>query len=192
MKARAVIVALIGGAMTLGAATPAAAGDVRLDAQLRLGVEADGTLYVEEAKGTISFGHEIASPRDLVWHIDAEDRPVIVGRLVNPVVIQELTIHFSPVRERAQGRPADIPGAVTVIILPERSTPRCSSSLWNPATAQITYDDGEGSVKVLSAGARYATTSQFDPRGAECHGAMSRAQMDGAILVVSAADGPMQ
>lgn len=169
--ARAMVIALTGAAVALLVAAGPPARAIKpqfemtkphvLAVQLGLGARADGTLVVRRAHGALRLSPAIAPSSQRAWRVSEDEPPEIVGQRVNPVLIRELTIHFSPVREPARAEPDRDSPTATVVVVPEQRV--CESGRGTPARAVITYDSGEGRGTTLTAAARLACHESDGP-----------------------------
>jgi hypothetical protein len=157
-KVRAIVVALMASAVVLLAASPAGAIKPEFErtkphvfAHLDLGILADGTLVAEGGNGTLVLPPEIAPPSQRAWLLSEDPSPTVEGQIVRgQLLIGWQMAYFYPAPADARG----VQGVVTVMVVPDNEA--CSSGPGGPATAYITYDDGEGRVENLTAAARTA------------------------------------
>ena len=97
------------------------------------------------------FPQRLSRPPNRAWLLGGGGI-VVDGQVVRgQVFVKEMTAYLYPPAAGTR----DVPGVVTVVIVPENES--CGSGRGGSATAQITYEDGEGRVENLTAEARFAS-----------------------------------
>lgn len=171
-RVRAIVVALTASAVVFLAASPAAALKPQFErtkphvaAYISLGVLADGALEAEGAHGSLWLPPDVAPPSQRAWQLSDDPAPMVDGRVERGrLFIDRVTAYFDPARDGARGEPARDPGAAMVVVEPAEPGEPCSLGRGIPATAQISYESGDGRVEDLTEPIHVACSDYGDDR----------------------------